>query len=760
VNTIVPNLASMLVAEGQNYEEMDELEKRDFNILIEGTQNEEIIYKAEAGYYSVNGSSFSEYMTDLYNRDELEVDETDLSNFVTYLANTREGLEEPFYNMSAESRNSLVNNIVSLAAGETYSLNIENPQAIHHYMLTESVGEVISKQENFQDFLENHLSQNGYGTSTATTYISYLNGQLNELETPFSEMDPDDRETFYNTVASEAQGYNIYFAENSPTLTDYLHKGGAYLDVTSDKVRFSVLENILISQNQNCYILNNNLATAPTTVDLSSPTSTSTGQVYDAAYWYYKDGNLTTLHRTDEYSNQKQFTYSYTSGTNQLYEVGITGEANATYTYDGNGSLASDPKNLISDIVYDSYNNMPIRKQEFTYGETDYLYDGGGMRTAKITNGTQGYYYVGGLVVTDLSGVPVRFNIADGFVTLDGSNNLEKSYQLTDWLGTPRLGMDDQGTITTTRDYYPYGKPLPSRFYSSSFEDRRYQFTGHEYDEENNHDYHGARYYQRDIARYLGVDPLASSFPGWTPYHYTHNNPINLVDPDGRSAWKPDADGNIIAEKGDNLETLAQFLGVSQEEALEEYVAGTGDLNAARTGTISPSVGQKVLLDNPFTRNLSNHGNLPSGHFRLDYNCWGSACAGSKGEEINASKGMPSPVTFDNTLSQDYESVDYSQAKFGETILRFTTNTPYSESQFNNMASNGYLSRNPEAIGGALHGAVYYGSSSNGTVYVYTKNGWNQAPKIMPVIDLIFSIPSYGVVRGMSDDKTGYYNRQ
>jgi len=24
------------------------------------------------------------------------------------------------------------------------------------------------------------------------------------------------------------------------------------------------------------------------------------------------------------------------------------------------------------------------------------------------------------------------------------------------------------------------------------------------------------------------VDPLAEDFPGWTPYHYVHNNPINL----------------------------------------------------------------------------------------------------------------------------------------------------------------------------------------------------------------------------------------
>src|SRR5690606_28426726 len=32
------------------------------------------------------------------------------------------------------------------------------------------------------------------------------------------------------------------------------------------------------------------------------------------------------------------------------------------------------------------------------------------------------------------------------------------------------------------------------------------------------------------------VDPLAEQFPGWSPYNYTMNNPINLTDPTGMSA--------------------------------------------------------------------------------------------------------------------------------------------------------------------------------------------------------------------------------
>ncbi len=111
--------------------------------------------------------------------------------------------------------------------------------------------------------------------------------------------------------------------------------------------------------------------------------------------------------------------------------------------------------------------------------------------------------------------------------------------------------MNKNGSVTITRDYYPYGKPLPGRFFSSSYEDRRYQFTGHEYDEENNHDYHGARYYNRDIGRYLSVDPLSSVAPGWTPYRYAYNNPLRYIDPTGMLEGDYyDKEGNWLGNDG------------------------------------------------------------------------------------------------------------------------------------------------------------------------------------------------------------------
>jgi RHS repeat-associated protein len=76
----------------------------------------------------------------------------------------------------------------------------------------------------------------------------------------------------------------------------------------------------------------------------------------------------------------------------------------------------------------------------------------------------------------------------------------------------------------------------PGRKYSAG-SSYRYGFNGKEIDNEvagdgNQYDY-GFRIYNPRIGKFLSVDPLASSYPWYTPYQFAGNKPIQCVDLDG-----------------------------------------------------------------------------------------------------------------------------------------------------------------------------------------------------------------------------------
>lgn len=68
-----------------------------------------------------------------------------------------------------------------------------------------------------------------------------------------------------------------------------------------------------------------------------------------------------------------------------------------------------------------------------------------------------------------------------------------------------------------------------------------------------------------------------------------------------------------------------------------------------------------------------------------------------------------------------------------------------------------YSSEKPEDIGGAAHGCIYYGKTQDGTIYVYTKNGFNNAPAIMK-LDQVYNRNNkeYGEIMGIGEG-SGFY---
>jgi len=64
-----------------------------------------------------------------------------------------------------------------------------------------------------------------------------------------------------------------------------------------------------------------------------------------------------------------------------------------------------------------------------------------------------------------------------------------------------------------------------------------YTFSGKEKDAETGYGYFGARYYDSGLSIWFFVDPMSDKYPSMSPYNYCTNNPVILVDLDGREIW-------------------------------------------------------------------------------------------------------------------------------------------------------------------------------------------------------------------------------
>jgi RHS repeat-associated protein len=296
---------------------------------------------------------------------------------------------------------------------------------------------------------------------------------------------------------------------------------------------------------------------------------------YTETYSYDPLGNILAMaHRVGAQGWTRRYSYAeasqiiVTETGNRLTATSLPGDPAAgpftgTYSYDAHGNMTLMPH--LATLTWDEDDRLrSTARQAASGGGTPqtacYAYNASGQRVRKVTDQqaasgqaatrkTERIYLGAVEIYREYSGDGTTIileretlDLSDGRTTAalvetrtagtDKAAAQLVRYQHSNHLGSAVLELDDGSDIISYEEYFPYGSTSYQAVRSQTETPKRYRYTGKEHDEENDLNYHGARYYAPWLARWTQPDP-AGLGDGINLYRYVSGNPVALRDPSG-----------------------------------------------------------------------------------------------------------------------------------------------------------------------------------------------------------------------------------
>jgi len=161
----------------------------------------------------------------------------------------------------------------------------------------------------------------------------------------------------------------------------------------------------------------------------------------------------------------------------------------------------------------------------------------------------------------------------------------------SDHLGSTNFMTNGSGRFYLHVSYLPFGEeyvgitpPIPVLPVSYN-----YRFAGKKKDIESGYSYFGARYYCPILGIWLSVDPLSDKYPHQSNYVYCSNNPLRIIDPDGRDEWDLALNGTMTKrENGRTDIDIVHAVDKNGNSVSRTFEAGSINNNAREHKGVAP----------------------------------------------------------------------------------------------------------------------------------------------------------------------------